>query len=50
MSRIEKAMERAAQLRQGTVAQLEVAARPVQQSTIVHTAPSAAEVKNRVIV
>ena len=48
MSRIEKAMERAAQLRQGTVAQPEVPARPVQQSSIVHTAPSAAEVKNRV--
>ena len=48
MSRIEKAMERAAQLRQGAGVQTEVPTRPVLRSTIVHTAPSGAEVKNKV--
>lgn len=47
MSRIEKAMERAMQLRQGATARAEVP-RPSQRSPIVHTAPAMAEVKNRV--
>jgi len=48
MSRIEKAIERAAQLRQGGVVRPEVPAGPVQRSSIVHIAPSPAEVENRV--
>jgi protein-tyrosine kinase len=48
MSRIEKAMERAAQLRQGAVAQIEVPVRSVRRTGIIHTAPSGAEVENRV--
>jgi protein-tyrosine kinase len=48
MSRIEKAMERATQLRQGAVAQIEVPVRSVQLTGIIHTAPSGAEVENRV--
>lgn len=47
MSRIEKAMERAAQLRNGAVVKSE-STRPVRRSNIIHTAPSEADVKNKV--
>jgi len=47
MSRIEKAMEKAAQLRQVAISRSEMP-RPVQRSTIVHTVPPVMESNNRI--
>jgi protein-tyrosine kinase len=47
MSRIEQAMERAAQLRKGAPVRPE-STRTVHRSNIVHTVPSGAEVKNKI--
>lgn len=47
MSRIEQAMEKAAQLRKESINQPETS-RPVPRSTIVHSPPSRVEVKNKV--
>jgi len=47
MSRIENAMEKAAQLRQGAIARPGMP-RPVLRSAVIHSAPSVAEVKQKV--
>lgn len=49
MSRIEKAIERASQIRQGTAdARPEPSARPLHRIPVVHVAPSGEEVKNKI--
>jgi protein-tyrosine kinase len=49
MSRIEKAIERASQLRQGAIVKTESVIRPVQRASMMHIAPSGTEMKDKVL-